>query len=64
MGYSLQLNKYQLKEVNTFRRSMGMKEIVIENKKCLKCKKKFRSEDIKNMMCPACGRLEEYDDES
>lgn len=49
------LKAFDLKEINACRKSMNLAPLMMGDRNCLRCDKKFYSEDLKNQkICENC----------
>ena len=63
IGYQTIIDGVNIKEINSTRRSLGMKEIEYKERDCLRCGKKFISEGNFNRNCGCANFIEDYSDE-
>ena len=47
----------KIKEINKTRRMLGMSEIKIQMRPCMRCQKEFLSESIGHRLCSHCTTL-------
>lgn len=63
IGYQTIVDGVNIKEINSTRRSLGMKEIEYKVRNCLRCNKLFISEGPFHRNCGCSNYLEDYSDE-